>query len=714
MRKRLLALLVTSSLVLSLLPTFLAPQTVGADTGTTVATTTSGLGGGYECYQRKNFYANGRYWVFYSDGTDGYCKSSTDGDTWTSAQAIKTGIDRSTRFSIHFDGTYFHYVTAMEAYNQPLTYRMGTPGANGTITWAAAEQTILAANATLEYRKPTVTTDGDGYPWVACDYVGGGNIHAYVLESTTKDGTWTTAGDSPHDLLVDNGCKATSLIPVASDDIYAFYVDISKKLYCNKWNGAAWEGQESVSVTAMLAESYYSAILNDHSNVIDVVWESVSPYKTHFRERSLTGTWGDTETLVEESAYIDPTLSLIDNDGNLALFYADIDGDNKVYYMYRIAGEWDESGTEWLDETTDTICGHGRLASTAISNIEGGECIVGLQYMTKASSPYNIKFVLFGTPIIDMTTLPASTVARTSARLNSIVDDDGADDVVVKFGWGESSQPTIEAYDHYQTLEGTWNTGEHPYLDIDSLSASTTYYFRVQGITDIDTDLGSELTFETTDVIDTPTGFKGVPGATSISLSWDLASGASTYLVRYKFGSYPTTTTDGEQAYSGSSTSTIHESLSAGATYYYALWGESGGNYGNSTTLMLTTSASGGEAGGTLTPVPEPTNWMTGTDYTRMSGLGYFYDGVNGTADRLDMPYETLWFLLYMGLVGVLTLLLYLKIRQSRGAGTIVLALLTILLFGGWIVGLVALWIPTLSTIAVIGLSISHKEVTHG
>jgi len=105
---------------------------------------------------------------------------------------------------------------------------------------------------------------------------------------------------------------------------------------------------------------------------------------------------------------------------------------------------------------------------------------------------------------------------------------------------------------------------------------------------------------------------------------------------------------------------------------------------------------------------------MAAPDYERMEGLGFFYDGMNGTADVLDIPRATLWFLMYLALTIFLTLLFYLKIRESRnGAGTMTIVVLTFLLFGGLILGLMPFWMPLISVIILVVTAISHREVAH-
>ena len=690
------------------------PEPVGAATGTTVATTTSSLGGGMESFQRKNFYANGRYWVFYSDGTDCFAKSSLDGATWGTAQAVKTGITRATRFSVHFDGTYFHYAAALEAANQPLTYRMGTPNGNGTITWAAAEQTVLAANASLEYRKPVVITDVDGYPWIGCDNVESGvGIHAYVLESTTKDGTWTMDGDSPHTLFTDNGCKATSLIPIASERIDAFYVDVNMRLYYTSWNGSSWCSAETVanSTYALIVETLYSAILNN--DVIDVAWiSSVAPFTTsylYFRERASNGTWAEPiEVTSIPGTTIQTSISLMDDVGDVVVFWGNAT-DEHIYYKSRVAETWDTSATDFLDESVGVIVSGGQLASTVVSNLIGDSYVIGLQYMTGSGSPYSVKFALLDVTLPVVSTSAASSVALTTARLNGVVDSDGGEDVTVRFGWGTTSQAIIEDYDSYETVAGTFTEGEHPYLDVTGLTSNTTYYFRIEGTNIYGGDLGSELSFTTETILSgNVTGFSGIPYATSIDLLWDALGGASQYMIRYKLTGYPTGTSDGSLVYFDSSTSTSHTFLTPGTTYYYSIWGESGGTYtAGYDTLMLTTSVAGGN--GTITPPTEPTRWLAAPDYTNMASLVLIYDVVNDMADAVDTPRATAWFVIAILTSVLLGLLAYLASRGKLMLGVIVAVALLVFWWGA---KQVPLWIPIVGIALIVAIFVGHREVS--
>ena len=116
--------------------------------------------------QRKWFYANGRHWVFYSDGSNIGYKSSSDLINWTDFTVIGP-TTYGNRISIYWDGRYIHYVRT-ETTN-PVKYRKGTPNSNGTVTWYSDEVTV--DSDTNAKGSPTITMDSDGYIWLA--YIGG-------------------------------------------------------------------------------------------------------------------------------------------------------------------------------------------------------------------------------------------------------------------------------------------------------------------------------------------------------------------------------------------------------------------------------------------------------------------------------------------------------------------------------------------------------------
>lgn len=317
-------------------------------------------------------------------------------------------------------------------------------------------------------------------------------------------------------------------------------------------------------------------------------------------------------------------------------------------------------------------------------------------------------FTTVGPPTIS--TVDASNVASTSARLNSSLISDGGDDCTIKFGWGLSSESAIEDYDSYETLPGTYNTGAYPYLDVSELLPGYTYYFRVSADNGLNT-IGDELTFETEATLSAPTNFVGYPESTSISLSWSKGAGSTNTLVRYGTSAYPGNITAGTYAYSGPSSTYTVEGLTAGTTYYFSAWGESGGDYSASyATLLMTTSGSAGDDAEDIDVPGQPSRWFN-TDYTAMSGLGLIYDGYNSVLDLGHVPRATGWFLTAVGLAVLFGLLAYLKLGKKMLIGMIVL---TVILAMEYFLKQVPWWLPLMTLILVIVWSMTHKQVQEG
>jgi len=317
-----------------------------------------------------------------------------------------------------------------------------------------------------------------------------------------------------------------------------------------------------------------------------------------------------------------------------------------------------------------------------------------------------LSFTTYGDPDVD--TQAASAIAATTARLNSIINNQNGLPVTIRFGWGLTSKSAINDYDHYETVAGTWTTGQHPYLDISSLVGSTLYYFRVEGTTAYGTDLGVELNFTTQSSVGDPSDFHGIPTGTTVSLTWTKGAGAGESVIRFAAGSYPTSPTEGFAVYSGTSSSYLHTGLTGGTTLYYSVWGMSGGNYStNYATLMITTSADV-TGGGVFTPPSEPSRWVSAPDYTNLQNVPIAYDTINAIADSWGMPRETAWFLFALFTSFGLAILFY-----TIAGHKFVIAEFTleICLVAWWIVQIMPFWIPLIAGIIIVGYAIGHQEV---
>jgi hypothetical protein len=306
-------------------------------------------------------------------------------------------------------------------------------------------------------------------------------------------------------------------------------------------------------------------------------------------------------------------------------------------------------------------------------------------------------------------TIAASSVAGTSARLNSGLASDGNDYCIITFGWGLSSASSVGAYDSYQVVSGTYSSGDYPYLDISGLLPGHAYYFRVMATNDIGTNMGLELTFETPMTLSAPTNFLGNPKATSITLVWSKGAGSTNTLVRYSQTDYPETITDGIEAYFGAGNTYILEGLSSGKNYYFTAWGEDGGNYSSDfATFIMTTSARSATDIPDIDVPSQPSRWFT-TDYTAMSRLGILYDSINAVVDTGRIPRATAWFWLALGLAFLAGLLGYLMLGHKL---LIAMICMTVVMALEYFAQQVPFWMPLMTLVLVIAFSTTHKEVS--
>ncbi|MDD2702284.1 MAG: fibronectin type III domain-containing protein, partial [Sideroxydans sp.] len=237
----------------------------------------------------------------------------------------------------------------------------------------------------------------------------------------------------------------------------------------------------------------------------------------------------------------------------------------------------------------------------------------------------------------------------------------------VRFGYGTTSQAIGDflLYDTVTAWVAGYTQGQNPYLDIDSLNDDDDYYFRVQIMNEHSTVTSTtEQTFHTSATLDDPTDFQGQPGSTNINLSWVRGEGTSNVLIRYATDDYPATVADGTQIYFDSGSGYNHTGLSGGTTYYYTIWGESGGVYSSvgGVNLAMTTYASI-PTGDELEAPTTPFGWYQDPDYTLLENLEPFYSVINNFADDWEMPRNNMWTGIILMICMSLTLGTYIKVK---------------------------------------------------
>ena len=429
--------------------------------------------------QRKSFYAEGRYWAFYYNGTRIVFSSSTDGINWA-APTNDVTVEQGYQFSLWFDGTYVHEINCNAAAD--LGYRRGDPVANGTITWSQVEQTLPDTGS---YYIPTICIDSGGHAWVGYRDVTG---YPWVTRNDSTDGTWSTTDGFPYQLDNAAGTSVVVSVPLASEKVYVMYVtnDADDKLDGILYD-AGW-GAEETSITDIspISAREWSATSNG-SDEVYVTWLKTTTI--YFDER-VGGAWGVDATVatgVDAKSY--PVIShMTARDDDVAIFYPDHNTDH-VYYRTRISNNWGAGVTDWIDASGDALADY---ESILVCDANSASDHVGVVYVSKEATPWNVNFASLSVSYEAAPTVQtnaADDITFTTATLNGEVTDDGGLtidyygfvwDTVADAGDPGDSDPSVPpAGWEFGWKSGAGDYGENPFdHGITGLPDGTTIYFR--------------------------------------------------------------------------------------------------------------------------------------------------------------------------------------------------------------------------------------------
>lgn len=306
-----------------------------------------------------------------------------------------------------------------------------------------------------------------------------------------------------------------------------------------------------------------------------------------------------------------------------------------------------------------------------------------------------------------ITTSAASQITSATARLNALVANDGGQECEVRFLRGTATG----VYTSNTTAVSGYETGDMPYADISGLVAATTYYVRAEITNDVSTQLGAEVTFTTETGVSAPTNLKAIPDAASVSLAWVKGTGSNKTLIMCKAGSYPTSKTDGIQAYFDTKSSTVKTGLASGTTYYVMAWGETSGLYSTANTTTMFTTLAGSSSSTTIADIDTPPSndlWFQSPDYTNMQYTP-FYEIVNFMLDSFEIPKSTGWYMLALLISVTIGIFFYSSLGNHN-------LFLSIMVVGGVIIGmailkLVPLWnIVPFAIIAIVGIFVGERR----
>jgi hypothetical protein len=329
-------------------------------------------------YQPKVFYGASRYWAFYvnmtyaysgsvyssTNTTDAYFTSTADnGTTWMAPTDLGDVCEpMGENLAILWNGTHVSVFRRIPVGNV-LSYRMGIPQTNGTITWLAAWFDFWATGAgtTCDFFP---CLDSNSLPWVSWEY--GANInaqHVWVSHSNSINGSWITAPGYPVDI---NSTLATStnsfIVALSGGQVYDIYwtgiphVVSGHGVYGRCFNGTAWEAEQTISTDDLYSqytpgyETWTRGVEVDSADKLYYVFlNNITDLR--YTMRFANGTWIATQTIQSNCVpYCSPSLSMFGS--TLYLFYAaDKTG---ISYRTLTAGVWSARAL-FLAEYVDQI-----------------------------------------------------------------------------------------------------------------------------------------------------------------------------------------------------------------------------------------------------------------------------------------------------------------------------------------------------------------------
>ena len=351
---------------------------------------------------RKTFYANGRFWAFYSDGTNMVYRSSADGVNWTDAVSVGA-CPYGHRGSVFFDGVYVHYAR----YDTPGTYyRRGKPESDGTITWSADEQVVYAG--TVEppdgYLVPMIAVDSEGFPWIGVSHRVVDTDQPKVVKSSKKDGTWETEFVYTLNETWDPYWWVT-VVPLTDGKVYVIYCTGGPyteyhfplgRLY----DGESWGSEESDLTDRKLYGGYTLSATNQHDDVhLAYLTETVSPYEIRYNKRTYGVGWQEEDELVAPAPtlFTTPCLSIDTLKNVIYCFWLKWTqgAGGGVRYKRRINGAWDVTVTAWIVEGADNPTDNEESLTSFHKDYNEK---IGVMYATKVTTPMNVRFDYLSLP----------------------------------------------------------------------------------------------------------------------------------------------------------------------------------------------------------------------------------------------------------------------------------------------------------------------------
>jgi len=264
----------------------------------TVGTTTAGgvYGGGTAAaFQGQVCLANGRWWVFYYDGTNEGWRSSTDGSSWSSEYAIGTyGVPYVGGFGFFCQGNNVYYLDTSSP-NAQAYFNSGTLSSDGSINFAGEASISVHNTPAGTGGFDSIVRDTSGTFWVSVigkDSSGYYHMEVWYCASTIcatsgGSGNWYLSQDYNTGTKVGAWFAKLSALTSGKLSLILAGAGIASTMKVETYSGSAWSSLATTTgSTYDVAQSSCIAILDttecgvsDGSNVyyLSAPYNSNSP-----------------------------------------------------------------------------------------------------------------------------------------------------------------------------------------------------------------------------------------------------------------------------------------------------------------------------------------------------------------------------------------------------------------------------------------------------
>jgi hypothetical protein len=305
-------------------------------------------------HQRQIIYASGLWWVFWAEYHDFtiasrsfYFRSSADGITWSADTSLTTVPFADAGWNIAYDAANnkVAVIKNIDGGGSPfwdgLEFRQGTPETNGTITWDASFQTIVAT--TNNVGDFSAAYGSDGNLWVGYgnnDSVDVTKGSAIVARNNNTDGTWANSAGFPVNVVTGGSDDAFAIVsPLAAGAMHVTVYEWGTEIAARGWTvdtAGTKVSEGDITTAAVESDGTFTgrgALVArvdaaGRDGAVHLVHTPTGAGTVKYRRRSAAGAWGSEVTLSTGQADVVVSSPRVAFDGASNLIVAWSQGEN--------------------------------------------------------------------------------------------------------------------------------------------------------------------------------------------------------------------------------------------------------------------------------------------------------------------------------------------------------------------------------------------------